>query len=428
MQDDGTGRRSADREALIRAAIGSWRDSLISLTGANRLLNFRPSRTGTVGLVRPAAADILARLRTGGTYTFRSLAPEPGAPGYGGPATGQNGWAHGGPHAVPPPAADVLDDAGPDDLAAALRALMRRSNQEYLDRGLRVLYLAFGALTWEDEDRARYTSPLLLVPARPATAAPRQPPALEPTGDDPVINPALRRKLSARGITLPPADDLAEVPLERLLATVRDAVGARDGWHVSEGAVLSCFSFAGEAIYRDLLDHEDLARRTRRWEALAAGGPAGADRGLVFDEIPETEIDARAAPELTPVVLDADASQRAAIAAALDGRSFVLDGPPGTGRAETIANMIGAALHAGKTVLFVSEKAAALDVVRDRLAGAAWAPTCFELHSHQAARKQVAASLGQALDTVPVAPAPMPPATWTRPAAPWGSSAPTPRP
>ena len=411
MQDDGTGRRSADREALIRAAIGSWRDSLISLTGANRLLNFKPSRTGTIGLVRPAAADILARLRTGGTYTFRSLAAEPGAPGYGGPATGQNGWAHGGPHAVPPPAADVLDsDAGPDDLAAALRALMRRSNQEYLDRGLRVLYLAFGALTWEDEDQARYTSPLLLVPARLVAPAPRQPPVLEPTGDDPVINPALRRKLSARGITLPPADDLAEVPLERLLATVRDAVAARDGWHVSEGAVLSCFSFAGEAIYRDLLDHEDLATAHPAVGALAAGGPAGADRGLVFDEIPEHEIDGRAAPELTPVVLDADASQRAAIAAALDGRSFVLDGPPGTGKSQTIANMIGAALHAGKTVLFVSEKAAALDVVRDRLAGAGLGAYLLELHSHQAARKQVAASLGQALDTVPVAPPPMPPA------------------
>ena len=287
MQDDSTGRPSADREALIRAAVGGWRDSLISLSGANRLLNFQPSRTGTIGLVRPAAAAILARLRTGGTYTFRSLAPEPGGPGYGGPAGGQNGWAHGGPPAVPPPAADVLDtDAAPDDLAAALRALMRRSNTEYLDRGLRVLYLAFGALTWEDEDHARYTSPVLLVPARLAAAAPRQPPVLEPTGDDPVINPALSRKLSARGITLPPAYDLAEVPLERLLATVRDAVGARDGWHVSEGAVLSCFSFAKEATYRDLLDHEDLAAAHPAVGALAAGGLAGSGRGLVFDEIP----------------------------------------------------------------------------------------------------------------------------------------------
>jgi REase_MTES_1575/Protein of unknown function (DUF4011)/AAA domain/Protein of unknown function (DUF3320) len=416
VQDDRAGRPSADREALIRAAIGGWRDSLIGLTAANPLLNLKPGRTGMIRLIRPAPSDVLARLRAGGTFTFRSAAPEPGAAGYGGLAGGQNGWAPSGPPAgplpagppspLPPPAAGILDtDAGPEDLDAALRALMRRSNQEHLDRGLRDLYLAFGALTWADEDKTRYTSPLLLVPARLVAATPRQPPVLEPTEDDPVVNPALSRKLSARGITLPPADALEEVPLGAFLAAVRDAVAAEGGWQVSDGAVLACFSFANEAMYRDLLDHEDQAATHPAVGALAAGG---AGRGLVFDEIPEHEIDSRAAPETTPVVLDADASQRAAIAAALDGRSFVIDGPPGTGKSQTIANMIGAALHAGKTVLFVSGKAAALDVVRDRLAGAGLGAYLLELHSHQATRGQVAASLGKALDTAPVAPPPMP--------------------
>ena len=409
MQDDGTGRPSAGREALIRAAIGSWRDSLVSLTGANRLLNFKPSGTGTIGLVRPAAADILARLRMGGTYTFRSLAPEPGAAGYGGPATGQNGWAHGGPPAVPPPAADILDtDAGPDDLAAALRALMRRSNQEYLDRGLRVLYLAFGTLTWEDEDRARYTSPLLLVPARLVAAAPRQPPVLEPTGDDPVINPALRRKLvnprdhaAARG--RPGGGAAGRVPGRRPRRGRRP--GRLAGQRGRRPVVL---------LVRQGGDLPGPARPRGSGRGAPGGrSPGGrragrAGRDFAFDEIPEHEIDGRAAPEVTPVVLDADASQRAAIAAALDGRSFVMDGPPGTGKSQTIANMIGAALHAGKTVLFVSEKAAALDVVRDRLASAGLGAYLLELHSQRATRQQVAASLGRALDTVPVAPPPMP--------------------
>ena len=108
------------------------------------------------------------------------------------------------------------------------------------------------------------------------------------------------------------------------------------------------------------------------------------------------------------MILDADSSQRASIAAALDGRSFVMDGPPGTGKSQTIANMIGVLLHAGKTVLFVSEKAAALDVVRDRLDEAGLRAYLLELHSHKATRKQVAAALGTALDTVPVPPAAMP--------------------
>jgi hypothetical protein len=93
-------------------------------------------------------------------------------------------------------------------------------------------------------------------------------------------------------------------------------------------------------------------------------------------------------------------SQRACIAAALDGRSFVMDGPPGTGKSQTIANMIGVLLHAGKTVLFVSEKAAALDVVRDRLDAAGLRPYLLELHSHKATRKQVAVELELALALV----------------------------
>ena len=413
MQDDGNDRPSADREKHIRAAIGGWRDSLIDVTGSNRLLNLRPSRTGMVTLVRPAAGDLLPRLRLGGTYTFQSLPPALAGPPPGqwersGSAAGQGTQT---PAAAPasPQAANILyADKDPDDLACALRALTRRSDQAYLDRGLRVLYLAFGTLTWTDGARARYTSPLLLVPGRLVNAGPRRLPVLEPTEDDPVFNPALSLKLSRHGVTLPGADDLGEIALGGLLDAVRRAVAAQDGWRVAESAVLSCFSFAKEAVYRDLLGHEDLAAAHPAVRALVAGQTAGPGPGFAFDAIAEHEIDTLAPPETAPVILDADSSQRACIAASLDGRSFVMSGPPGTGKSQTIANMIGAALHAGKTVLFVSEKAAALDVVRDRLAGAGLGAYLLELHSHKATRTEVAASLAKALDTVPTAPAPMP--------------------
>src|SRR5215467_5252831 len=385
VRDDGGGRPSADREAVVRSAISRWRVGLIDAAAANRLLTLGPGGAAMIEVARPAADDVLTRLRTGGSFAFRSLTPWAGPAG-----------------AVPPPAPYLLDTRmEPDDLEAALGVLMRRSNQEALERGVPVLYLAFGTLTWADRDRARYASPLLLVPVRLVATEPEQPPMLEPTEDDPVINPALGLELARDRITLPRWDDLGQVALSGLLDRVRAAVAGHDGWLVSETAVLSCFPPMKEAMYRDLLDHEDLAAAHPAVRALAAGGRAGEESalgGIAGDA-------AGTAGENPPVILDADSAQRACVMAALAGRSFTLNRPPGTGKSQTIANMIGALLHAGKTMLLVSEKAAALDVVAERLTGAGLGGYLLELQSDKATRKAVAASLARALDPVSATPA-----------------------
>src|SRR6516164_8553119 len=390
VRDDGGGRTSADREAVIRSAISRWRVGLIDTAAATHLLTLRPGgdplRPGDAAMIevaRPAADDVLTRLRTGGSFAFRSLTP----------------WA-GAPATVPPPAPYLLDTKmEPDDLEAALRVLMRRSNQEAVERGVPVLYLSFGTLTWADRDQTRYASPLMLVPVRLVATEPEQPPMLEPTDDDPVLNPALSLELARDRITLPRTADLAQVALSELLDRVRAAVAGNDGWLVGETAVLSCFPPMKEAMYQDLLEHEDLAAAHPAVRALAGGGRAGGEPslGAVIGQL----AGAGAARENPPAVLPADSAQRACIMAALAGDSFTLDGPPGTGKSQTIANMIGALLHAGKTVLLVSEKAAALDVVAERLTGAGLGGYLLELHSDKATRKAVAASLASALDRVP---------------------------
>ena len=391
MRDDGSGRPSADRAAVSRSAISRWRVGLIDTAAANRLLTFRPGGTAMIEVARPAADDVLTRLRTGGSFAFRSLTPWAGTPAIAGaPAT------------VPPPAPYLLDTRmEPDDLEAALRVLMRRSNQEALERGMPVLYLALGTLTWADRDRASYASPLLLVPVRLVATEPEQPPMLEPTEDDPVINPALSLELARERITLPRLADLGQVALSGLLDRVRAAVAGKDGWLVSETAVLSCFPPMKEAMYQDLLDHEDLVAAHPAVRVLAAAGRTGGEPAL--GAVTGHAAGVGAAGENPPVILDADSAQRACIMAALAGRSFTIDGPPGTGKSQTIANMIGALLHAGKTVLLASEKAAALDVVAERLTGAGLGGYLLELHSHKATRKQVAASLARALDTASAA-------------------------
>jgi hypothetical protein len=100
-------------------------------------------------------------------------------------------------------------------------------------------------------------------------------------------------------------------------------------------------------------------------------------------------------------LMDADASQRQCIVACREGRSFVMDGPPGTGKSQTIANMVAELMFTGRSVLFVSEKAAALDVVRNRLTERKLGSFILELHSHKATRKEVASVLGRALKERP---------------------------
>ncbi|MFY1655225.1 DUF4011 domain-containing protein [Solwaraspora sp. WMMB762] len=215
----------------IVAALGLWRETLVSLTGTNRLINFKQSKTGTVQIVSPTGAEILAGLKNGAVWALLGSQDE----------EDQAAHTAAGP-ALPVDATALARVARPDnEVSPVLRNLMRRSNQEYVDRGLSVLYLAIGMLRWQEPDGTAQNSPLLLVPVRLVASGPRQRPLLHIGDDDPVLNPALTLRLQEFGITLPTVDDLADLDLGILLDQVRVAVGERSGWQVTASAVISCF-------------------------------------------------------------------------------------------------------------------------------------------------------------------------------------------
>jgi very-short-patch-repair endonuclease len=172
------------------------------------------------------------------------------------------------------------------------------------------------------------------------------------------------------------------------------------------------FSFLKLLMYHDL-DRAAVAAAAHPILSMLAGQGLGtgdqglrAESGLLPIPNPQSSIlnlDTRP-PEECFQVLDADSSQAEAIAAALAGQSFVLQGPPGTGKSQTIANIIAECMAAGKRVLFVSEKMAALQVVFDRLKHCGLADFCLEAHSHKASKRAVLDALGAALH------APAPPA------------------
>ncbi|MDT4991706.1 MAG: hypothetical protein QOH97_1598 [Actinoplanes sp.] len=227
--------------------------------------------------------------------------------------------------------------------------------------------------------------------------------------DDPVVNPALTLRLRQMGVELPAVDVLAELDMAGLWSGLEAVIGDRRGWRIDETAFLACFTFHKEAMYRDLLENEQQVLDHPIVRALATKDHLRQTDVFSFEPVTGEDVDELSPPEDIPLLLDADSSQRACIAAAVAGQSFVMDGPPGTGKSQTIANMIGCLLHAGKRVLFVSEKVAALEVVRNRLAEIGLDDYILELHSHKASRKEVATALARALDNVPVPPGGMDP-------------------
>lgn len=369
------------------AALKTWREGLIGLDRRSRLLRFRAPKTSSLSLDGPAADDILELLRSGKLQTFAGDIIDP--------TTGQARPARTG-SLLHVPRADV-------EIGSVVRTLMRRANEEFLDRGLSVLYVAFGMLKWKDVDGSDMTSPIYLLPVELVPEGPRVTPRIKGGEDDAVLNPALPLRLNEFGITLPTFEEVDGLNVSEILERFAGALGkAKDfkDWSLEPEVHLATFSFAKEAMYKDLLENEAVIVEHPVVRALANGDPTIQSDEFQFDPVDPADIDEVAPPERTPLVLDADSSQRAAVAAALAGRSFVMDGPPGTGKSQTIANMIGALMHAGKSVLFVSEKIAALDVVKNRLKDSGLESYLFELHSHKTNRKDVAFELLKTLDNV----------------------------
>jgi len=373
-------------QAEFQAALKTWRDGLVGLTRSNRLIKFNAPKGSSIHIDSPDPDVVLSRIASGLPQSFRGIVE-----------------ADDGTPIPASPAGFLCSPRADAELGPVLRNLMRRAQAEFLDRGLAVLYLAFGLLHWKDVDDTQMVSPVLLVPVTLLPEGPKGVPKVTEGEDDTVVNPALALRLKEFGIELPTMDQLDGLSVGEVLEEVQDALSKVPdftGWDLRVTTYLSTFSFSKEAMFKDLQENETEILDHPIVRALATSDPTEQSSEFQFDAIDPADIERVAPPELTPQVLDADSSQRAAIAAALAGRSFVMDGPPGTGKSQTIANMIGALMHEGKTVLFVSEKMAALDVVRNRLTDAGLGNYLLELHSHKASRKEVATELLRSLDNV----------------------------
>lgn len=404
---------SQDMQAMIATSLKQWRDSLVELGGRNKLLNYKPTKSSTIEFVDLEPQQVLDAV-TAGAY---ALGSEPKVVEAVSHDEGEESVDDVESHIVDAFAEEFDTGGAPilhlrrnrTEVDRCARNLRNAAKRDFDERGITTLYLGVGLLRWTESNGDARRSPLVLVPVDLEAATSRERPKIVATDDDLVVNPVLALRLEGYGVELPNAEDIVETLANEGVDAALDAFEGLDPegtWMVERTSVLATFMFAKEAMYRDLQRNEDKVLGHPVIQALASGGRVGSTASpFTFEPASEDEIDAVAPPERRDLILDADASQRVAIEAAIDGRSFVLDGPPGTGKSQTIANMIGELIARGKKVLFVSEKAVALDVVRNRLEAQGLGAFLFELHSHKTTRAAVAHALGEALDSEPIGPA-----------------------
>ena len=388
--------------AQITAVVNGWQNRLLQLDRRNNLLNFRPGRSA-VRITNWAPDDIFSSLLSA-SAGLRFDYEEPVI------ALRNNQTddpesvddEETGSHFI---SGDLIGDCPVPELQRRLRNLMRRSNEFRDEQGLSVLYLALGVLEWEDSDGHALQSPLLLLPCELDRNSPRSPFTLRCIDDVLVANSTLSAKLrNDFGIDLPDLNFDEETPSE-CLDHYRKALSQRGHWTVNDAVYLSVFSYSKLAMWHDLESIKDNPTGHDMVATLAGVNlPKSSSHTDRLTPLPrERDLAGGRLDDLLKVrdqfsVLPADFSQLVAIKAAADGHNLVIYGPPGTGKSQTIANIIATSLAQGKTVLFVSEKNAALDVVKNRLDESQLGGFCLDLHGERANKSNFYQQLKQAVD------------------------------
>ncbi len=366
---------------IFKNRLARWKRSLIDLTKRNRLLNYNPSRVSTIQIMSDKPSDIFRLLQLDGK-SMKFL-----------------------------PALENLDTGlvsdkflrtvlSEDKLNDSLLRIYRKASSLFEEQGLSTLFIALGSLEWYEEDdlETPLKAPLILLPVDLTRKLAWQDFSVRSTGDDPVINPALVEQLRLACELLVPElpESLDEFDLDQFFCNMQEIISKQKGWQIRKEIYLDFFSFQKFLMYKDMERYEEHYYKNDLIQALCNAG--GSRIAALPPEIEKADLDQILLPESTFHVLDADSSQQRAILAVKSNHNLIIEGPPGTGKSQTIANLIADALADKKTVLFVSEKMAALEVVYKRLETIGLHDFCLQLHSHKTNKRAVYDEIIRVLD------------------------------
>ncbi len=283
------------------------------------------------------------------------------------------------------------------ELSKAIKELYRTAKTALEENGANTLYLALGMLRWFETSRStkpRY-APIILLPIEMVRKSAAQGYVIRLRDEEPQINVTMLEKLKqdfgivVGGLDPLPVDEHG-IDIRRVLTILRKAIMEQPRWDVLESATIGIFSFSQFVMWNDIRNRAEDLMRNKVVRSLIDGKLSWDAQPLEMGEtVDESNV-------LLP--MSADASQLYAIRTACSGESFVLHGPPGTGKSQTITSLIANALAQGRSVLFVAEKMAALEVVQKRLDKIGIGPFCLELHSNKSKKKDVLEQLRQATE------------------------------
>ena len=259
--------------------------------------------------------------------------------------------------------------------------------------GIGTLYLIFGFLEWREADSSSkaYYAPLVTYPVEMSSKRSRKAGVLyeytiSAANEEPQPNLSLEEKLKTDyNVSLPQRktdEDGSLEDLDKYFDRVEKAIKLKKDWKLHRYVVLGNLEFSKLMMYRDLVPESwpggiqsffdsPLLSFLFKEKTQSCSDVLGEDYHI--DKIQDLETN-------VPLIDKADSSQHSALIDVLSkDQNLVIEGPPGTGKSQTITNLIAGALHKGKTVLFVSEKTAALDVVKRRLEAAGLGAFCLSI-------------------------------------------------
>lgn len=362
-----------DRIQMTKVA-KSWQSAVVDFTKRNNLLFFK-SKSVTLDLGKAQASEINLLL-AGSSASLKNLVPD-----------------------------ETLEES--QKVAAKLL-----SKQKYLleELGVSPVFVAIGFCSWIESEATGNTpeekttqAPIYLLQIEIENKRSSQEGwKLKPISDL-RINGVISHAAMAAGIKFDDEgflDKLQENPTLSVLMgsfpALEQQLAKLDGFTTSLEMHLAAFGYQDEAIYRDLLDIEGLMESDI---VRALAGDSSAITKLQRDPGIEANAPDYADPSLENLILDADSSQIQAINSALAGHTVVIEGPPGTGKSQTIANLLAENLAEGKKVLFVAQKRAAITAVLSRLEAKGLSALVLDLHeAHRGA--QVAAQLASSYENM----------------------------